>query len=155
MHEISRRIERASGFNLTTRFGASMYQTTNYGLSGMVERHMDPWGYESGKALPRDRYELVLTGDYIATFMGWFQETIAGGGTAFDTKNYEGLIEPDEDLVALFQEQQNESDEIKQLREKNQLMVGAIKALAKATCSQARQRQHYKKKENAQTLACC
>merc|ERR1711894_687344 len=71
-----------------------MYQTTNYGLSGMVERHMDPWGYESGKALPRDRYELVLTGDYIATFMGWFQETVAGGGTAFDSKNYEGLVEP-------------------------------------------------------------
>ena len=26
--------------------------------------------------------------------MGWFQETVAGGGTAFDSKNYEGLIEP-------------------------------------------------------------
>jgi hypothetical protein len=42
--------------------------------------------------------------------------------------------------------QDNESDEIKELREKNELMVGAIKSLAKATCAQARQRQHYKKK---------
>ena len=94
MHEISRKIELSSGFNVTTRYGASMFQTTNYGLSGMVEPHVDPWGYESEKIVPKDRVDLVLTGDYIATFMGWFQETDAEGGTAFCARNYEGVLKP-------------------------------------------------------------
>ena len=46
-------------------------------------------------------------------------------------------------------EQYEESDELKQLREKNELMILAIKALAKATCAQARQRQQYKKQLHA------
>ena len=84
----------ATNFNVTSRHGASMYQTTNYGLSGMVNLHMDPWGYEMGVLIPDDRYRLTQTGDYIATFMGWFEDTKGGGGTAFTEKDFEGSIEP-------------------------------------------------------------
>ena len=94
MHKISRKIELSSDFNVTTRYGASNYQTTNYGLSGLIATHVDPWGHESGKHLPKDRKDLLLTGDYIATFMGWFAAPKAGGGTAFDAAGYEDLIDP-------------------------------------------------------------
>ena len=96
MHGISKKIELSSGFNVTTRHGASRYQTTNYGLSGMVFPHIDPYGYESGMELNEDpeRVQLCVTGDYIATFMGWFSQTEAGGGTAFIADDYEGVIEP-------------------------------------------------------------
>ena len=94
MHGISKKIELVSNFNVTTRHGASKYQTTNYGLSGMVVTHNDPWGYEEGVELVEDRHILSRTGDYIATFMGWFEETDAGGNTAFTSKNFEGTVEP-------------------------------------------------------------
>ena len=100
MRGISRRIELVTNFNVTTRHGASSYQTTNYGLSGMVVSHIDPWGYEQGTALVDDRHQLVRTGDYIATFMGWFQETQGGGNTAFTTKGFEGTVEPTKGRMA-------------------------------------------------------
>ena len=37
MHRISKKIELATNFNVTTRHGASSYQTTNYGLAGKYE----------------------------------------------------------------------------------------------------------------------
>ena len=94
MYKISQRIELSTGFNVTSRFGASEYQTTNYGLSGMVATHTDPWGYESGKNVDKSHHWLTISGDYIATFMGWFEKTEAGGGTAFVAMDNEGLIEP-------------------------------------------------------------
>ena len=104
MHSVSRKIEAATNFNVTTRFGASMYQTTNYGLSGMVHPHIDPFGYESGKELTEDpeRIQICATGDYIATFMGWFETTEAGGNTAFMGDSYEGVIEPKAGDAALW-----------------------------------------------------
>ena len=51
--------------------------------------------------------------------------------------------------MKLQQNKATESDEIKQLRETNELLIGAIKALARATCAQARQRQSFKKKLDA------
>ena len=102
MHEVSRRMEMATNFNVTSRHGASMYQTTNYGLSGMVTLHMDPWGYEMGVLIPDDRYRLTQTGDYIATFMGWFEDTKGGGGTAFTEKDFEGSIEPTKGSAAFW-----------------------------------------------------
>ena len=98
MHSISKKIELATNFNVTTRHGASDYQTTNYGLSGLVVVHSDPWGYEQGIDIPEDRKELTRSGDIIATVMGWFEDTQAGGGTAFVDRNYEGVIEPTKGL---------------------------------------------------------
>ena len=70
MHSVSRRMELATMLNVTSRHGATQYQTTNYGLSGMVIPHLDSWGYEHGAKLEQSRRTLVRTGDIIATFMG-------------------------------------------------------------------------------------
>ena len=99
---MSRKIELVTNFNITTRHGASAYQTTNYGLSGMVSTHIDPWGYEHGIDLVEERRQLSRTGDYIATFMGWLEDTQAGGGTAFVTKGYEGTVEPSKGAAAFW-----------------------------------------------------
>ena len=68
---ISRRMEHATLRNITSRWGATCYQVTNYGLSGMVECHIDPCGYKSGVPIKQDNYPLISSGDYIATFLGW------------------------------------------------------------------------------------
>ena len=102
MNNVSKRIELFTSMNVTTRYGATPYQTTNYGLSGMVVTHVDSYGYESGVALSEDRVEFVKTGDYIATFMGWFEETKAGGNTCFIEKDYEGTVEPTKGSAAFW-----------------------------------------------------
>jgi len=102
MIPISKRIEIATGLNVTSRHGAQDYQTTGYGLSGMVEEHRDPWGYEQGEDLVEDRINLSRSGDYIATFMGWITNTEAGGGTAFTKTGSEGLLEPTEGSAAFW-----------------------------------------------------
>ena len=102
MREVSKKIELATNFNVTSRHGASKYQSTNYGLSGMVTMHMDPWGYEGGVPIPEDRLTLYQTGDYIATFMGWFEDTPAGGGTAFMKKDFEGAVMPTKGSAAFW-----------------------------------------------------
>ena len=102
LNGISKRIEYASNMNVTKRHAASRYQTTNYGLSGMVVDHTDPWGYEQGQEIPEDRRQLTRTGDYIATFMGWFENTKSGGGTAFLDENYEGVLEPTRGSAAFW-----------------------------------------------------
>ena len=91
---ISHRIETALNINITSRWGATRYLATNYGLSGLVEAHMDPWGYEKGVNVPEDRMELVSSGDIIATFMGWLSSVPGGGGTGFMYRGYETLIKP-------------------------------------------------------------
>ena len=68
----------------------------------MVVSHLDPWGYEQGVDLVEDRHILSRTGDYIATFMGWFRETEAGGNTAFTTTGYEGTVEPTKGSAAFW-----------------------------------------------------
>ena len=102
MYCISKRIEQATNFNVTTRHGSSPYQSTSYGLSGMVAPHHDSWGYEMGVKLVRDRRTLIRTGDYIATFMGWFSDTQAGGNTAFVSENFEGTLEPNKGSAAFW-----------------------------------------------------
>ena len=102
LNDISKRIELATYLNVTARYGASPYQTTNYGLSGMVVSHLDPWGYEKGVELSKERYELVRSGDYIATFMGWFADTQAGGETAFVDYQYEGTVQPRKGSAAFW-----------------------------------------------------
>ena len=91
---ISKRIELATGLNVTSRHGSSDYYISNYGLAGSLLTHMDPLGYEQGEILTDEYKHLVRTGDYIATFMGWIEDTVAGGSTAFTTKNYEGILTP-------------------------------------------------------------
>ena len=102
LYDVSKRIELVANFNVTSRHGASHYQSTNYGLSGMVVTHEDPLGYEAGVKLVKDRVDLTRTGDYIATFMGWFEHTPAGGNTAFISKEFEGTVEPTKGSAAFW-----------------------------------------------------
>ena len=99
---VSRRIEYATNLNITTRYGSASYQATHYGLGGSVEAHMDPWGYESGNILPQDRLNLVRSGDYIATFMGWLDTVNAGGGTMFHHEEAVGLLKPIKGAAAFW-----------------------------------------------------
>ena len=99
---ISKRIEMATGLNVTTRHGSTEYSVSTNGLSGSLKSHVDPYGYEEGRKLRWLVRHLFRTGDYIATFMGWIDDTAAGGGTAFIAKHYEGLLEPKKGSAAFW-----------------------------------------------------
>ena len=103
MLSVSKRIELVTKFNITKRNAGSMYQTTNYGLAGLVEPHNDAWGYESdGVRLVEERVSLVSTGDYIATFMGWLENVAGGGETAFVHPEYEDRLQPSKGSAAFW-----------------------------------------------------
>ena len=51
MFGVSHRIELATQLNVTKYISSSMYQTTYYGLAGMLNVHSDAYGYEKGRAL--------------------------------------------------------------------------------------------------------
>ena len=102
MLSVSKRIEMATNLNVSSRHGASQYQTTNYGLGGMVTQHSDPYGYESGIDLVESQKTLSRSGDIIATFMGWFEDTTLGGPTAFTKSNFEGILSPTRGSAAFW-----------------------------------------------------
>ena len=59
----------------------------------------DKWtffvGYLEGAELPESRKNLVKTGDFMGTFMGWLKDVEAGGGTAYVYPKFEGTIMPE------------------------------------------------------------
>ena len=102
MFKISKRIEVATRMNLTSRHGSTEYQVTNYGLAGMVEKHLDCWGVETGTHLPWDRRAMVSSGDAFATMMGWIENTKMGGGTYFSSSSHHQLIFPQKQSAAFW-----------------------------------------------------
>ena len=100
--KLSRKIEAATRMKLIGRFSSTQYQTTNYGLGGLCETHIDPHGYIEGMELTPDRQGLIHTGDMMATFMAWLNTVDAGGYTAFDHVNYEQRLEPSRGSVAFW-----------------------------------------------------
>jgi len=42
---------------VTPKYSATPFQTTNYGLGGLCEIHMDPHGYIEGKDVPPTRFK--------------------------------------------------------------------------------------------------
>ena len=102
MLKISKRMEAATTLNITNRHGSTKYQVTNYGLAGLVERHLDCWGMETGTHLPWDRNFMVSTGDVIATFMGWIHNTKAGGATYFTPPDHQQLMFPQKQSAAFW-----------------------------------------------------
>lgn len=100
--KLSRRIEAATRMKVIGRFSSTQYQTTNYGLGGLCETHIDPHGYIEGMELTPDRQGLIRTGDMIATFMAWLNNVDSGGYTAFDHVNYEQRLEPSRGSVAFW-----------------------------------------------------
>ena len=103
MVKISRRIEMVTQFNVTQRHASSQYQTTNYGLAGLVEYHNDAYGYAVDDVkLVEDRHYLVTNGDFMATFMGWLSNTDQGGNTAFVNGGGEEQMEPKRGAAAFW-----------------------------------------------------
>ena len=103
LFDISKRIEIATKLNLTSRHGSSLFSTTNYGLGGSIVSHIDPHGYEKGvPILNDDLRRFSMSGDYLATFMGWFEHTLAGGHTAFIAKHFEGKLVPNKGSAAFW-----------------------------------------------------
>ena len=102
MLKISKRTELATRMNITSRHSATEYQVTNYGLAGMVERHLDCWGLETGTHLPWERRNMVQSGDVVASFMGWIEGTKAGGATYFASHKYQQLMFPHKQAAAFW-----------------------------------------------------
>ena len=102
MHKLAKRLELAGQLNLTGRYSSTSFQTTNYGLGGTCDTHLDPHGYLEGREIGSDQYELPFSGDMIATFMGWLESTEAGGGTAFLQPMKEILVNPRRGAMALW-----------------------------------------------------
>ena len=102
LFQISKRVELASNLNVTKRYASSKYQTTNYGLAGIVERHFDPIGYEKGAMLREGQHTLIQSGDIMATFMAWLKDTELGGATAFTARNFESVIHPKKGSAAFW-----------------------------------------------------
>ena len=55
MRKLSRKIELATQMNATSKWSSTLYQTTNYGLGGLCESHIDPHGHLEGAELPESR----------------------------------------------------------------------------------------------------
>ena len=103
MLAVSKRIELVTQLNVTSRHGSTSYQSTNYGLGGLVDTHMDPYGYEHGTRKVFGKWvDLITRGDYIATFMGWLNKVSAGGGTFLSHPGYETVLKPTKGAAAFW-----------------------------------------------------
>ncbi len=105
LFKLSKRLELASGLNVTAKYASTEYQTTNYGLGGLCEIHFDPGGYIEGIAIPDHDpafKRLLKQGDMIATFMGWLEDVPAGGATAFCAPLFENLVWPTKGAVGFW-----------------------------------------------------
>jgi len=89
-------------FFMVFRDASTLYQSTNYGLGGLCETHMDPHGYLDGIYVPEEHSSLYATGDMLATFMAWLSDVPAGGETGFDFPNSEMVIEPSRGSAAFW-----------------------------------------------------
>ena len=102
LHRLAKKIEIATRMNITARWSSTEFQTTNYGLGGLCETHLDPHGYLDGVEVPKSRASLFLTGDMLATVMGWLEDVPAGGATAFDWPGKEIAIQPTKGSIAFW-----------------------------------------------------
>ena len=67
---------------------------THYGLGGLCETHIDPYGYIEGAGLYEspEVQRLKQTGDIFGTLMGYLNHVEAGGATAFCEPFHEEII---------------------------------------------------------------
>jgi prolyl 4-hydroxylase len=102
---LSKRLERAVALNVTNQWSShTSYQVTNYGLGGTCEGHLDAYGYEEGKYIEpgSGRQGLATTGDYMATVMGWLEETPLGGATTFFSAGVQVTLRPTRGSIAFW-----------------------------------------------------
>ena len=62
IHKLSHKIEIATRMNVTARYSSTLYQTTNYGLGGLCETHIDPHGYLDGVVVPNEKVRVTKNG---------------------------------------------------------------------------------------------
>ena len=102
LFHLTRRLEIATGLALQGKYSATNYQTTNYGLAGLCETHIDPHGYLEGTELSVDRLGLKRSGDMMATIMGWIEDAPIGGATAFINPYQEVTVWPTKGSAAFW-----------------------------------------------------
>lgn len=102
MYKLSKKLEAATGLDITGKYSSTSYQTTNYGLGGLCETHIDPHGYIEGAELPYERQMLVRSGDMFATIMGWMSDPPVGGATAFIKPMKEVTVWPTKGSAAFW-----------------------------------------------------
>ena len=102
MFKLSKKLELATQMNVTGKYSASDFQTTNYGLGGLCERHIDPHGYIEGAEVVGSQKSLIQSGDMIGTIMAWLGDVEAGGGTAFVHRNVERTVMPTRGSAAFW-----------------------------------------------------
>ena len=102
--KLAKRISLATQLVTDTQTGGTLMQVTNYGLGGLCEQHVDPHGLmESDEDYYRkEKPELYIHGDMIATFMAWLSDTDEGGATAYLNPGLEGLLMPDRGSAAFW-----------------------------------------------------
>ena len=61
VYKLSKRLEFATGFNVTGRKASLPYQTTFYGLGGLCERHMDSYGILEDLKVKQGQPTLIKT----------------------------------------------------------------------------------------------
>ena len=103
VHKLSQRILQVTKMTPIGQFSSSQYQTTNYGLAGLCEIHADPAGYVMHDIkMSFDAKRHRISGDIIATVMGWLSDVKAGGATSFIQPGHEMLIQPEKGSVAFW-----------------------------------------------------
>ncbi len=103
LFRLSEKLEVATRLSVTSKYGSTDYQVTNYGLGGLCETHIDPHGYIEGKVeLPKSRENLKKCGDMFGTVMGWIGEEPIGGATAFIYPNHEVTVWPRKGSAAFW-----------------------------------------------------
>eukprot|EP00094_Tigriopus_californicus_P006961 TCALIF_06702-PA protein Name:"Similar to P4HA2 Prolyl 4-hydroxylase subunit alpha-2 (Gallus gallus)" AED:0.31 eAED:0.31 QI:0/0/0/1/0/0/2/0/1029 len=94
LHKLSKKIQMATNMIITQRWSSTKYQVTNYGLGGLCETHVDPFGIWEGAEVHEEMKEIHSTGDMFATFMAWLGNVPGGGYTAFNHEGYEQAVVP-------------------------------------------------------------
>lgn len=105
LKKLTKRLELATQLIINGKSTASTeYQVTQYGLGGLCETHIDPYGYIEGAGLYEDPnvQRLKETGDIFATLMGYLNHVQAGGSTAFCQLGKEEIIDPKQGSVAFW-----------------------------------------------------
>ena len=104
LQKLTKRLELASQFKISHKTASTEYQVTHYGLGGLCETHIDPYGYLEGAKLydyePVQR--LKQTGDMLGTFMGYLNHVEAGGATAFSKPFKEEIIKPEKGSITFW-----------------------------------------------------
>ena len=104
LHKLSKRLELATQLKINLKYASTEFQVTHYGLGGLCETHIDPYGYIEGAGLYDHPGVQLLkkSGDIFGTLMGYLSNVEQGGATAFSQPNKEVVLSPQKGSVAFW-----------------------------------------------------